>query len=122
MVVVNEELNAVRDFYIDRLKASVDKIQVGDDNTTPTAGDTSIGNLLATLSVESTDDSTTGKIQWRAKAGITDFVGDTARECTTYDSLTTKIKTRNLTVEKLKGSDQIFWFSVGTGITVQNNG
>ena len=121
MVVVTSELNAVRDYYIQRLKDSVDRIQVGDDGTTPTAGDASIGNLLETLTLESTDTSVSGKILWRAKAGILSFVGDTVREVTTYDSGDTTIKTRNTTVEKLKGGDQIFWFSVESSINVQNN-
>ena len=120
MVTVNEELNAVRDYYITRLTSSVDKIQAGDDNTTPTAGDTAIGNLLETLAVETTDTDTAGKILWRARAGITSFVGDTVREVTSYDSTTTKIKTRNLTTAKLKGGDQIFWFSLQTSIRVIN--
>ena len=121
MVVMTEELNAVRDAYITRLKNSVDKVQAGDYNTTPTAGDTAIGNLLETLAVENTDDSTSGKIIWRAKAGITSFVGDTVREVTTYDNSTGKIKTRDLTNEKLKSSDTILWFSPQTTITVQNS-
>lgn len=117
-VLVSSELQAIKDTFLSNLKADVTTIQVGDDNTTPLESDTSIGNLIGSALLESVDESVADELIFNTKFGITSFVGSTIRETTLFDGV--GIKTRALTVEALKGGDQIFWVSTKVKITAVN--
>lgn len=121
MVVTQSELNYIKSNWLNRMKTAVTHLRVGDDNTTPTANDTALGNFLTggEATIETLDESVTDQLTWTAKYGITSFVGDTVREVATYDGV--NIRSRDLTVVSPKSADQIFWVSVKTKITANNN-
>ena len=121
MVVTQTELNYIKSNWLDRVKTAITDLRLGDDNTTPTASDSSLGNFLAggEAPIESIDESITDQLTWTAKYGITSMVGDTIREVATYDG--SNIRSRDLTVVSPKSADQIFWVSVKTKITANNN-
>jgi len=111
MVVVGTELDAVQQIALNRFLAGITGMKVGDDGTTPSEGDTDIGNEIGSSGLQGTDISVAGQITYTTRYGITEFVGDTIREVVLNES-TGDIKTRNLTPEKVKGSDEIFWVDV----------
>ena len=110
-----EAQQAALDIFLDRVTV----IQVGDDGTAPTEGDTAIGNLIGSTTIEPADVSVPGQLTFTVKFGITSFNGSTVREATLYDGTT--ILTRDLTVESLKAADQIFWITItvkGTAVNI----
>lgn len=119
MGVISTELTAARDLALNRFITGVTGMKVGDDGTAFSESDTDIGNLLEEANLQGTDTSVSGQVTYTTKYGITSFVGDTLREVVLKES-TGDIKTRNLTVEALKGSDQIFWCDITVKVTSRN--
>ena len=118
MVIVTGELEYIKSNWLARMKAAVTNTQVGDDDTAPTPADTAIGNLLATAPIETLDESVIDQLSWTSKFGITEYVGSTIKEATLYDGA--NIKSRDLTVQDLKGADEIHWTTITSKITAQN--
>lgn len=117
-VLVNTELDLIKSNFLERLKDELTTLEVGDDNTTPLESDTSIGNLVDSTTFDDIDEAISDQITFNAKFGITAFVGDTIRETTLKNG--SGIKTHSLSVEALKGADQIFWVSTTVKITAIN--
>lgn len=112
MVYISEVLTDINSYVSSYIQNRINKIQMGSDGTTPSANDTAIGTLLETGNLTETDTTVANQVTYSARFGITSFVGSTVREVTTFNSTTNKITTRNLTVEAVKGADQVFWASV----------
>lgn len=121
MVVSNIILNQISNDSLNLIKNKINQIQIGDNGTTPSPSDTSIGNLVANLPVDSIDETVMNQITSNSRAGITIGNGSTIREIVQRDSSdTSNIITRNLTTEMQKGNDQVFWFQIRTRINVRN--
>jgi len=119
MGAISTELDAVQTIALNRFKDNITGMKVGDDGTAFSESDTDIGNLLAEANLQATDESVAGQITYTTKYGITSFVGDTLREVVLKEA-SGDIKTRNLTVESVKGADQIFWCDVTVKVTAKN--
>jgi hypothetical protein len=117
-VLISSELQKLKSDWLTSFKADLTTMQVGDSGTTPLESDTAIGNLIGSAAFDSIDESVADQITFNVKFGITSFVGSTLRESTLATALA--IKTHSLSVEALKGGDQIFWLSSKAKITAIN--
>ena len=121
MVIIKTKiLDPVNALALQYVKDAVGNIQIGDDNTTPTEGDSAIGNLINTLPIESLDESTPNKLIYTASVGITQNNGETVKEITLSNTAGTEIYTHHLTIPEVKGSDEILWFQVEVETTTIN--
>lgn len=118
MTVVNSELEYIKSNWLARMKLAIVSTQVGDDDTTPTPGDTSIGNLIGTAPIETLDESVADQLSWTSKFGITEYIGSTVKEGTLYDGA--NIRTHDLSVQDLKSADEIHWVSTTAKIKTEN--
>lgn len=118
--IFNPILIRAQTFALNQFKDNINQIKVGDDNTEPTISDTDVGNQIGVSSIESLDESVLGQLTYNAKYGITDFVGDTIKELVLWDSTESEGYGRALTVERLKGGDQIFWVQAKVKATAKN--
>lgn len=120
MVVFQPILTRVQAFALDEFKDNVDEIHVGDDGTAPLESQTDVINQIGSAVLEEVDESVAGQLTFISKFGISEFIGSTIREASLFDSITPEGYTRNLTVEKLKGADQIFWVTIPVKAEVSN--
>lgn len=118
MTILQLEIDYVKSNWISRMKSEITNMQVGDDDTTPLESDTALGNLLDTAIIDNLDESVADQLTWTSKFGITAFIGSTIKEAALFDGA--NIRSRDLTVQLVKGADQIFWPTISTKITAVN--
>jgi hypothetical protein len=108
MGVIQTELDAVKLEAYNRFNSTIIGMKVGDDDTPFTESQTDIISLLEEANLQGKDVSVADQITYTTKYGITSFVGDTIKEVVLKEA-SGDIKTRNLTVQEVKGADEIFW-------------
>jgi hypothetical protein len=112
-------LNDLRDTSVDRIDDTHTYIAVGDDNTTPTAGDTTLGNETFRDAVNSTDTSTPGTITKSIIIEASEDNGNDVKEVGTFNAAASgTMWNRNLVNTISKTSDIILYLDIQKTITV----
>jgi len=86
MTLTSAGLVGVRDNTKSYIEAEVTYIAVGDDDTTPTAADTALGNEQFRSAVDDTDTSGTGKVIHSLRIATTENNGNDVDEVGAFDA------------------------------------
>jgi len=121
MVTSNTILTTIKGSALDAFDAYT-HIAVGDDNTTPTASDTALGNeVLRKTFEESVKNLGAGTYLFEIRVALTEANGSTIKEIAVFDAASGgNLATRNLTQEVVKTSDKEVVIDVQVTITANN--
>jgi len=120
MVVTDTAQDDIRDDAIAYIQSTFTHIAVGDDNTTPVGGDTTLGNELKREVFVETSGPTNGVYVMSMRLSTTELNGSTIKEVGIFDASSGgTMLCRLLTTEYAKTSDKEVWidvqFQIATG-------
>jgi len=112
-------LEDLRDTSITRINTTHTYVAVGDDNTTPTAGDTTLGNETFRDTRDAVDTSTPGVIVISLEVGAAEDNGNDVKEVGCFDAAGAgNMWNRNLLNTISKTSDIILYLDIQKTVTV----
>ena len=113
MAIPTGTQNNIRDDAASYISSTFTHIAVGDDNTTPTTGDTTLGNELLRIAFTDTTGPTNGVYTMSMRISTTQLNGNTIREIGVFNAASGgTMLTRLLTTEYAKTSDKEVWIDV----------
>ena len=123
MTLTSDFKTDIRDDTKSYIQSVVTHIAVGDDDTTPTPADTTLGNETLRNAVDEYDTSQTGVIVASLRVGVGENNGNDIDEVGGFDAASSgNLKNRSLITTISKTSDIQVYIDLKYTVTVEENG